>query len=241
MFGRKRRRSAARSDADAHVIATPESDHKRKVVQSDRSSGPWDIDERPEKDDGEVDLGAIRIRLAPGMQISARGDARTGKVNKAMVVAGDSAIQLLAVAAPRSRRYWDEIRGKIVQSATKQGGSATEYESAFGTALRLNLPVLGKDGKQVTDAQGRRLGQPSRVIGIDGPRWMLKVTLLGKAAVDDEAEARLMPTVRHMVINRGDAAMLPGEPLSLTPVSGPEQSPDEAAGEAAEANEQARQ
>ena len=36
----------------------------------------------------------------------------------------------------------------------------------------------------VEDPDGKIFSQTSRVIGIDGPRWLLRATILGRAAVE---------------------------------------------------------
>ena len=49
-------------------------------------------------------------------------------------------------------------------------------EGPFGTELVLVVPVQDPDGQMFS--------QTSRVIGVDGPRWMLRGTVLGDAAVE---------------------------------------------------------
>ena len=65
----------------------------------------------------------------------------------------------------------------------RRGGTATEREGRFGTELVCQLAVQTGDG--------RTANQPSRIIGINGPRWMLRGTLLGRPAVDAASAAGL--------------------------------------------------
>jgi hypothetical protein len=67
--------------------------------------------------------------------------------------------------------------------------------------------------------------QPSMVVGIDGPRWMLRATLIGKAAVDQDAHDRLLALVQDTVVVRGEAPMSPGEVIELRPPPRPPAEP----------------
>ena len=58
-------------------------------------------------------------------------------------------------------------------------------------------------------AEGKSGLQPSRVVGIDGPRWMLRATFLGTAITDPHAFAGLVKVVRDVVVVQGDRAMAP--------------------------------
>ncbi len=134
----------------------------------------------------------------------------------------DSAVQVVTVAAPRSRSYWDEVREAIAENASAQGGKAETVEGDFGPALALTMPVKTKDGKRARTEDGKALAQPSYVVGIDGPRWMLRATFLGRAALHADAREALMPVLRSIVVVRGSEAKVPGEPLVLTPAAPPE-------------------
>ena len=56
------------------------------------------------------------------------------------------------------------------------GGTATEREGPWGTELVVSLTVDLPDGQ--------RAQQASEVIGIPGPRWLLRATLFGRPAVE---------------------------------------------------------
>jgi hypothetical protein len=53
------------------------------------------------------------------------------------------------------------------------------------------------------------------VLGICGPRWLLRATLLGKPAVDPEPDGVIETALREVVVVRGNDAMAPGDPLPL--------------------------
>ena len=67
----------------------------------------------------------------------------------------------------------------------------------------------------VTSQEGKKAVQASRVVGIDGPRWMLRATFLGTAITDAKTFARLVSVVRQTVIVRGDRPMAPGDVIAL--------------------------
>lgn len=176
-----------------------------------RAGGPWDSSEvdldDPAQHKNRIDLGGLLIRGEQGMQLQLQVDEQSGRATSATAVLGDAAVQLLAVAAPRTTPMWPDMRAQIAADASRRGGTATEAEGPFGTELRLLMPV------QLSD--GRKGMQPSRVIGIEGPRWMLRATFLGRAAVEDEAYARLAAVVRDTVVVRGGHAMPPGDVIAL--------------------------
>ncbi len=55
---------------------------------------------------------------------------------------------------------------------------------------------------------------PVRMVGIDGPRWLLRATFLGAAA--DPAKAQpLEDVLRQVVVVRGNEPLPVGEPVPL--------------------------
>ena len=92
-----------------------------------------------------------------------------------MLAAQDGAVELRAFAAPRNGDLWSEVRPQIAAEFAQRGGTATEREGPFGTELLCQ--VAGR--RSTTGGTGI---QASRVVGINGPRWMLRATLLGRPA-----------------------------------------------------------
>ena len=60
----------------------------------------------------------------------------------------------------------------------QRGGTATEREGRFGTELMCEMRVERPEGPAM---------QPSRIIGINGSRWLLRATLLGRPALEPDA------------------------------------------------------
>ena len=58
--------------------------------------------------------------------------------------------------------------------------------------------------------------QPSRIVGIEGPRWLLRATFLGDAGLNPSDEGLLMDTLRDVIVVRGAEPRIPREALMLT-------------------------
>jgi hypothetical protein len=181
-----------------------------------RAEGPYDIEEvdleaDTEDDPPRIDLGSMVLTGFPGAELRLQVAEETQQIVSAMLVNGDSALELGAYAAPRSGGLWAELRDEIIESATEAGGSAALVEGPFGVELRRLLPVSTPDGEQGY--------QPSRMWMVEGPRWLLRGIVYGQAALEDGLEspvAELVAAFRNVVVRRGDEAMAPGDLLPLT-------------------------
>jgi hypothetical protein len=185
-----------------------------------RAAGPFDRSE-VEDTEGRLDLGSLWLAGIPGMELRLEVDQEADTVVGVTAVLGESAVQLQAFAAPRSEGIWEEIRGEIAASITRQGGTAEDTVGPLGVELQTRMP--GQDGN------GRTVFSPARFLGVDGPRWFLRAVLSGRAAIDPDAAEPLIDVVRATVVVRGDEPMAPRDLLPLTlPDAGapePEQEP----------------
>lgn len=171
-----------------------------------RRGGPFDRSEVPGLE-GRLDLGALWLTGAPGMELRLELEEESQNVVGVTAVLGESAVQLQAFAAPRSEGIWDDIRAEIAASITAQGGTADKTSGPLGNELRAQMPSQ--------DPSGRTVFSPMRFVGVDGPRWFLRAVLSGPAAHDDHAASTLLEVVRATVVVRGDEAMAPRELLAL--------------------------
>ena len=188
-------------------------EEKRAPATHRERVGPWDADEREvDTEDGRiVDLGGLIITGRPNLELRLQTDQASGAVGAAMLVGKDGAVELRAFAASRSGGVWDDIRREIAAEASNRGGTATEADGPYGPELRLKVPVQTPDGRNAT--------QTSRIVGIEGPRWLLRVTYLGNAATTPNPDGPLESAVRDVVVVRGGVAMAPREmiPLRMPP------------------------
>lgn len=206
-----RRRGAKSSDPDVDdSYQDLEPDPEPDDAKNHRAGvGPWDAAERaPDADDPRtIDLGGLVITGRVGLELRLQTDPATGAVVAVMLVAQDGALELRPFAAGRSAGIWDDVRRDIAAEAARLGGTATESQGEYGTELRVVVPVAGPDGGSTTQA--------SRVVGIQGPRWLLRATYLGAPATSTDPEHLLSQALRDVVVVRGQEAMAPREPLGL--------------------------
>ncbi len=170
------------------------------------TAGPFDVDDLPDTD-GRVDLGSLLLLPVEDTELQLQVDEASGSVQSVMFAGREGALELRVFAAPRNGDLWSEVRPQIAADLGRRGGTAEEREGRFGTELVCQMPVTLPDGKPGT--------QPSRVIGINGSRWMLRATLLGRPAVEPEAGGAFEDALTTVAVRRGAQAMPVGDPLPL--------------------------
>lgn len=193
-----RRKSAA--DAAEAAEAAEAAAHAEVVV------GPYDADDLPDDGVERVDLGSLLIGPEEGRELRLQVDEATQTVQSVMLAGADGAIELRAFAAPRNGDLWGEVRPQIAADMAQRGGTATEREGRFGTELMCQMQVQRPEGMAT---------QPSRIIGINGPRWLLRATLLGAPAVQPDGAVDWEDLLTRVAVRRGNHALPVGEPLPL--------------------------
>ncbi|MGZ4470762.1 MAG: DUF3710 domain-containing protein [Nocardioidaceae bacterium] len=175
-----------------------------------RSGGPYDIEdvEIDRDDENLIDLGGLIIHAREGIELQMQVDEDSGVIMAVMMVGPDGAVELRPFAAPRNADIWDDARRSIAAEVTQRGGTATEADGPFGRELQVVLPVQLEDGQHAQ--------QPSRVLGVIGPRWLLRATLFGRPAVEPDEDGDIENALREVVVVRGNEPMPPGEALPLT-------------------------
>lgn len=174
--------------------------------------GPYDAEDLGDDGVPRVDLGSMLVPPVPGSELRIQVDEKTQKVQSVVLAGADGALELRAFSAPRNGDLWSEVRPQLAADMARRGGTATEREGRFGTELVCQLTVQTADG--------RTGQQPSRIVGINGSRWMVRATFLGKPAVEPETAEVWEEALTRLAVRRGDQAMPVGDPL---PVVLPEQ------------------
>ena len=203
---RRGRTRAGRDSADAVDDFEAGATELTVATAPSRAAGPFDRSE-VEDTEGRLDLGSLWLAGIPGMELRLEVDQEADTVVGVTAVLGESAVQLQAFAAPRSEGIWEEIRGEIAASITRQGGTAEDAVGPLGAELQTRMPGQ--------DADGRTVFSPARFLGVDGPRWFLRAVLSGRAAIDPEAAEPLIDVVRATVVvprRRADGAPRPAAP-----------------------------
>ena len=196
----------AATDGDPTTADGP-ADGRPTAPSTPTGSGPFDESEVAGDGVERVDLGSLLVRPTPGRELRLQVDEPTGTVQAVMLAGPDGALEFQAFAAPRNGDLWSTVRPQIAADIARRGGTTTEREGRFGTELLCQVPVQRPDGTAAT--------QPSRIIGINGERWMLRASLLGRPAVEPDGSGEWEDALAQVVVRRGSEAMPVGEPLTV--------------------------
>lgn len=177
-------------------------------VQGVRQDGPWDSAERSAGDDqAYVDLGALLVKVRLGLNLEMPVD-ENDNIGSVVLLADNAALELRAFAANKSGGLWDEVRDELILEVERLNGQCEQVDGLFGPELHVRVPV---------DMDGEEGFQPSRIVGIEGPRWLLRATFLGEAGLNPSDEGLLMDALRDVIVVRGSEPRLLREALLLRP------------------------
>ena len=177
-------------------------------AELDLTAGPWDVSEIDLEDGVErVDLGGLLVAPSPGRELRLQVDEATQTVQAVLIAGPDGAVELRPFAAPRNGDLWSDIRPQIAEDMQRRGGTVVEREGPHGVELVGSVPV------QVAEDQTAE--QPSRILGINGPRWLLRATYLGQPAANPDEAGDWEAVLGSVVVRRGSEAMPVGDPLPL--------------------------
>ncbi|MCO6558408.1 MAG: DUF3710 domain-containing protein [Bifidobacterium sp.] len=183
--------------------------------------GPWDIDEEeaPNYDD-YLDMGAYYLPFLQGIELRVKANRASGQVLGCTISYKASSLEIEALAAPKTLSLWDGVSEDLLAANPK----ASKEPGIFGTEIK--LPVVVKGGKKLI----------TRIVGVDGPRWMLRGIFSGRAATHPESPETktLNQFFSDIVVDRGEEPLAPRDLIPMhAPVSPEERrKADEAAAEA---------
>lgn len=196
---------AARAEAEAQWQAWDD--------EFDREEGPFDIDEVDLGADEEkrIDLGSLVITPFEGMSLQISVNQQ--QVPQAIIVSdGKSAIEVALFGGPSRSSYLPEVRNEIIAATGQQAGSKlTVRRGPFGTELARVIPVTREDGQKAV--------QVSRTWLVEGPSWILRGVVLGKAALEpdnEEANLALSEFFANLVVRRGSSPVAAGAVIPFT-------------------------
>ena len=208
-----RRRNKGQSDIEPDVAVDTEETADDSVEEVDetprtpvRADGPFDADDVPNDGLVRLDLGGLRVPATDGMELRLELDENGENVQAVTIMQGDSSLQLMAFAAPRTEGIWDDVREEIRKSLASQGLVDT-VEGSFGAELHATLTIA--------TPQGTTAMQPVRFVGVNGPRWFVRGLFAGAASREGAAAESLEAVLRATVVVRGYDPMAPGDPLPL--------------------------
>jgi hypothetical protein len=142
--------------------------------------GPWDFAEVGSATAAcaRMDFGGL---LVPKGEYSDIHLNRVGAVLAAVTLIKEgSALQLQAFRC-NGKASWGSVREQLGNRIRRQGGAVDEYAGHAGLELRGAVAV--------TRLGGRRGLQSVRMVGCDGPGWLLRGVVTGEAA---ELESRYL-------------------------------------------------
>lgn len=205
----KFRRKAATTDTAATADAPAGTDGETggPAGAAQTAGGPFDVSAVEGDGIERADLGSVLVPAIADRELRLQVDEQSGQVRAVMLAGSDGACEFQAFAAPRNGDLWSEVRPQIAEDMVRRGGHATEREGRWGTELVCQMPVQRPDGTTAT--------QPSRIIGVNGERWMLRASFLGRPAVEPDATPDWDDALAQVVVRRGDTAMPVGEPLPV--------------------------
>ncbi|BDR54817.1 hypothetical protein KIMH_09280 [Bombiscardovia apis] len=161
--------------------------------------GPWDVnDEEVVNYDDYLDIGAVNLPYLQGIELRIKANGQSGDIMGATISYGQSSLEVEAFAAPKTLGLWDTVRHDLKAGNPK----AREVEGTFGTELMLPVTVKGKEFT-------------TRIVGVDGPRWMLRGIFSGPAASKGKERETLDTYFSNIVVDRGEEPLAPRDLIPM--------------------------
>lgn len=183
-------------DIDEADVYDPDTEPQRR--------GPYDYDDVADVlekiVDQRLDLGSVIIPVPPGGQLQVEMTPQ-GTPQAVHLATEHGRITVAAYAAPKSGGQWRTVAADLAESLRKEGARVSVEKGPWGRELFANT----------ADAD-------LRFIGVDGPRWMLRLVAAGPAGAVD-ADSPLVVAARAVlnetVVRRGTEALPVREPLPV--------------------------
>ena len=146
---------------------------------------------------GILDLKSIKIPLPKKSQVQVEMGPKGPKMLH--IITQHGRITPVAFAAPRSSGQWESSVGELVENIHKDG-MQTELE----------------DGPWGTEIVAQNANGMIRIIGIEGPRWLLCLTLAAPTGKEEGLTELAREVASRVFVYRGDDPMLAGNSLPVT-------------------------
>lgn len=145
---------------------------------------------------GTLNLGSMKIALPKESQVQVEMGDQGPKMLHVVTTVGR--ITPVAFAAPRSGSQWEEASTEIAAGMRKEGIEVTVEMGPWGRE------VVGQSPTGVI-----------RIIGVDGPRWMLRMTLAAPADKAADLATLGRELTARTFVYRGDDPILAGSSLPV--------------------------
>lgn len=166
-------------------------------------SGPFDADSVNIEDfdfsdfaQGVLNLGSVQIPLPIGSEVQ----VEMGETGPRMlhIVTQFGRITPVAFAAPKGAGQWRESTKKIAEDMRGDG-----------------LHVRIEEGPWGREVVGQASEATVRIIGVDGPRWMLRLTLMSPRDLASQMMELGREVTARTFVCRGDKPMMAGTSLPV--------------------------
>lgn len=203
----KTKESAAERDAQP-VSEKVTTDALHTPAATVSGHGPYDAAEVDTSD--HLDFGSLKVPPQTGIQFRLIGQtAASGSVASRLELrVGSSALHVMVIATPRSGGAWDEIRPQLLADLAAQEAKTREAKGRWGQEIQASVTTTAPNG-----AKGQIF---TRLIGVEGPRWLLRIDLIGPAAVDQEQFKPVAELIDNLVVFRDDVPRPPLTPIPIT-------------------------
>ncbi|GAC48226.1 hypothetical protein GOACH_05_00940 [Gordonia aichiensis NBRC 108223] len=189
---------------DPETTSTPDTSDQPLLIGQAR--GPYDITELDTPADdlekSHLDLGAVLVPVVEGGQVTVEMTA-DHQPEAVYLVTPYGRITVAAFAAPKSPGLWREVVGELVESLKNDGATTSIEDGHWGREIVAEVP-----------------GGSHRFIGVDGPRWMVRLVASGPTETAVELAQLSRAVLAESVVRRGTEPAPPREmlPLVLPPV-----------------------
>lgn len=195
--------------AEGHTDApapSPEGTGPAATVEHDAvhgSTGPFDGDNVEIEDfdfsdfaSGVLDLGSMKLAVPQGAQVQVEMGEKGPKMLHLVTRSGR--ITPVAFAAPTTGGQWEQASQDILDGMHREGNGGTFEAGPWGREV-------------VTSANNNVM----RIIGIDGPRWMLRLTVASPADKAEAAATIARDIAARTFVYRGNDPILAGNSLPV--------------------------
>ena len=196
--GRHRHRAGRVAQVPAAADPAGRRHHQRQ--------GPWDAEDAPRDGRLRLDLGSVQLPVPRGARLKAEPDP-SGPLRAVHALIPEGRLTVSAFAAPRTGGLWPELVEELAAQLQSEGATIRRDRGEWGREL------VARNGDTV-----------ARVVGVEGPRWMLRGVGTGPVEHALKLHGMLREMIRGTVVVRSSDAL----PVrSLLPLEVPEDVPPE--------------